>query len=84
MAFNREVAQGYYQRWLKLNGIHDSNAHIEWHPQLGYVGIVGEERRKRGLYYERLPEDLIVEINRASSGFSPLDAALVKRLMQQK
>ena len=77
-----EIAQDFYQRWLKSKGILDPSAEIQTHPYLGYVGVVGIPRAKiTEKAYDVLPSDIIVEINRATNGLSPLDEALVRRLM---
>lgn len=77
------IAQSLYQGWLKSEGIYDPEARIQLSAHLGYVGVVGKQRRiETQRAYDILPKNLVVEINRAIDGIKPIDDGLVAKLRQ--
>ena len=80
-----KIAQEFYQGWLKSVGVTDPHAQIKWSQHLGYVGIAGIQRRHvKGVLYDILPSDLVIEINRAVEGIKPLDNGLVAKVGMRK
>ena len=75
-----QVAQEFYQAWLRTRGIEDSEAIIIWNRYLGFVGVVGQNRTEHDGPYEILPEELLIEINRRADRKLPLNPTLVERL----
>ena len=76
-----QVAQEFYQAWLRTTGIDDPQARIALNPHLGYVGIIGQDRAAREKrVYDILPGNLLIEINRRADNLKPLDPTLVERL----
>ncbi|HLC50327.1 MAG TPA: hypothetical protein VJI97_02765 [Candidatus Nanoarchaeia archaeon] len=76
-----EIAQQFYEAWLKSEGIDDSWAMLEPNFALGWRGMKGPERAlESGRAYDILPHELLVEINRAVAGLKPANKSLVARL----
>lgn len=79
----QQVAQRFYQGWLALSGVRDSNSIVQFHPYLGFVGVPSEERAGiQGRAYDIIPSDVLVEINRKAANLAPIDEILVRRILE--